>query len=485
MLAEAVGSLHLDPRAIHPMRRIRSLLSPLHPRRVWNKLVHVAHRLGYFRLRLWIIAWDPRRLLATWRFFVGLRRTMAQRRREERLTVAVDISAFWQPLTGIGWYLYRLLESVAHRDDVRLRLYGLTVVDKEGLPPPVIEIPSGPALEVVTYRVPENLSIVHYYLADRLRGILDRLVAADGNAVLFAPNYFLPPWFDRAEGKLVATVHDLGLLKVPETMHEHTRQQLTEHLERTLGQTTHVLTDTETVRQELLATGLVRPEQVHAVHLGPGSVAKVDRPRRPDGCPEDYVLHVGTVEPRKNLPTLFAAWRRWHRGGEAIPALVLCGGFGWKTESLQDEIEAGQRQGWLYHLGYLDDAEVAGLYEGALWVAMPSLYEGFGLPLVEAMAVGTPLLCSDIPVLREVAAEAALYAPPLAVEAWVEQSKRLYGDPQLRTRLGRSAEERFRHFDWRRTAHETVAVWHAAATGTKTTGFHQPSRDEETVTKKL
>lgn len=446
-----------------PRRRLRSLLAPAHPRRLWAKLRHLAHRWGYFRLRLWLIAWQPRRLLATWRFARGLQRTLATRRRESRLTVAVDISALYQPLTGIGWYLYRLLESVAERDDVRLRLYGLSLFDKEGLPEPVIELPRGPALEWVRYEVPQDLSIVHYYLSDRLRSRQDRFIAADGNDVLFAPNYYLPPWFDRAGGELVATVHDLGLLRVPETMHDHTRQQLTEHLEATLRRTSRVLTDTETVRQELLETGMATAAQVHAVHLGPGSVARATEPRRPEGCPAEFVLAVGTLEPRKNLKTLFAAWRGWRQGGGSPPPLVLCGGMGWKAEELQGELEAGRSEGWLYHLGYLDDAEVAGLYAAARWVAMPSLYEGFGLPLVEAMTFGAPLLCSDIPVLREVAAEAAIYAPPLDVEAWIHQSRRLADDEALRRSLGRRARQRQRHFDWRRTAQETVAVWRAAA----------------------
>lgn len=445
------------------IRRLRSLLAPLHPRRLWSKLRHVAHRLGYFRLRLWLIAFQPRRLIATWRYARQLQRTMAQRRQETRLTVAVDVSALWQPLTGIGWYLYRLLESVAQRDDVRLRLYGLSLFDKEGLPDPVIELPQGPALEWVRYRVPEDLSVVHYYLSDRLRAQQDRFIAGDGNDVLFAPNYFLPPWFDRAQGHLVVTVHDLGLLRVPDTLHDHTRQQLAQHLEQTLRRTRRVLTDSETVRQELIETGMATEETVHAVHLGPGSVAKVETPRRPAGCPDEFVLAVGTLEPRKNLSTLFAAWRGWRQAGGAPPPLVLCGGLGWKSEGLQAELEAGRAEGWLHHLGYLDDAEVAGLYEAARWVAMPSLYEGFGLPLVEAMSFGAPLLCSDIPVLREVAAEAAIYALPLDVEAWIRQSRRLAEDDALRLDLGQRARRRGTEFDWQRTAQETVAVWRAAA----------------------
>lgn len=441
----------------------RRLLRAAHPRKLWHRCVHLAHRLGYYRLRLWILGLDPRRIIATWRYFVGLRALQRRRRGESRLTVAVDVSPLWEPLTGIGWYLYRLLEQLAPRDDVLLRLYGPDVVDKGDVRPPTIALPEGPAIERVVYRVPENLSFVHYWLADRLRDRLDRLIAADGNRVLFAPNYFLPPWFERCAGALVATLHDLSVLKVPETMRESTRQNLSAQLERTARRASWVLTDSETVRGELIESGLVNAARVRAIHLGPGSVARTEPTPLPEPPGRPYLLHVGTLEPRKNLPVLLAAWRRLLDRGVEVPLLVLCGGYGWKSDALRRAVDAAQDEGWLRHYGYLADGEVAALYRGAEWVVMPSLYEGFGLPLVEAMSLGVPLLCSDIPVLREVAGEAALYAPPGDPEAWADQVERSGREPSLREELVRRGAERAGAFSWRATAGATLEVWRGAA----------------------
>ena len=458
-------------------RRCRRLLAPFHPRRMRDRLMRVAVRLGYNYVRLWVLALSPRRIVATVRWFRWLRATQRRRRAEPRLTVAVDVSAFWEPLTGVGWYLYRLLEHLADRDDVRLRLYGPGFVDKRDVPPPVVELPAGKAIEVVRYLVPENLSLVHYYLADKLRRVQDRLIAADGNRVLFAPNYFLPPWFGRCRGVLVATVHDLSFRKVPATLRDSTRRDLEAHLEDTLARAARILTDSETVREELLESGLIEGTRVHAVVLGPGSAAGAPGESPPGeslaDLPPRYALHVGTLEPRKSLPTLLAAWRLLRdvapearpAGNVAPPPLVLCGGLGWKSDELEREIEAACSEGWLIHYGYLPDPQVAALYRGALLVAMPSIYEGFGLPAVEAMTAGAPLVLSDIPVLREVAGDAAIYAPPEQPEAWAEALARVIDDAPLRAELIRRGRERVRRFDWQVTADETVAVWKEAVAG--------------------
>ena len=447
-------------------RFARALARPVHPNRLRYYVLHGADRLGIrpaFR-RLGMGALHPRRVAFTWRWARGLAAARRRRRRERRLTVAVDVTAFWEPLTGIGWYLYRLLEHLAERDDVRLRLYGPHLVDTPDVPPPAVTLPRGPAIEEVTYRLPAELSLDRAWTAAWLRRRDARLIAADRNEVLFAPNYFLPRWFDRCRGRLVATVHDLSFRRVPWTMRESTREDLARHLERTMARAARVLTDSETVLAELLDSGLADPARAHAVHLGPGPVtAAHDAAPLPAATPERYVLHVGTLEPRKNLPTLLAAWRLLRGRGATPPPLVFCGRFGWKTEELQREMEAASAEGWLRHFGYLADGQVAALYRHALAVALPSIYEGFGLPAVEAMYAGAPLVMSDIPVLREVGGDAAIYVPAQDPAAWADAMERVLGDAALRRDHVERGHARCRDFDWNRTAEGTVAVWKAAA----------------------
>jgi glycosyltransferase involved in cell wall biosynthesis len=409
---------------------------------------------------------SPRRLLRT---FVWLRETAAEirrRRAEPRLTVAVDVNSFYEPLTGVGWYLQRLLVHLAGRDDLRLRLYGQSLVEGDpGAPEPVVEMPEmprGPAIERVIYDAPDGLVIPPWRARQVLRRLAPLLLAADGNGVLFAPNYLFPPLFRFARGARIAMIHDLAVRKLPWAVRPDAAAALREQLERTLLEADRLLTPSEAVRRELIETG-VSPRRVRAIHHGTGLMSEMATGAPPAGTPSRYALHVGTVEPRKNISALLAAWRLLRARRLDPPPLVLCGGFGWESQALRREIAEAAREGWVLHLGYVGAPELAALYRGAEMVLLPSFYEGFGLPAVEALQAGAPLVASDLPVLREVAGEAALYAPPDRPDLWADRIAALLADGGLREALREKGFARAALFDWRRTAEETARVFREIA----------------------
>lgn len=404
-------------------------------------------------------------------------RTMAacrRRRRDPRPSVAVDVSPFWEPLTGIGWYLYRVLEELADRPDLVLRLYGPDLIQVRGTPEPVVAAPAGRALERVVHRLPAHRGAGLGRLVERSARLLGPpLLAADGNDVLFAPNYFPHRRFEAAAAwgaPLVATVHDLGYRKIPWAIRPETLDELGRHLDFVWSRAALVLTDAESVRREILEARLAGPDRVRAIHLAPahGGLEEGDGGPLPAGVPEGAGLFVGTVEPRKNLETLLAAWRRLRerpgRPGGA-PPLVVCGRIGWAGRALLRELERARREGWLLHLDYVADRELAALYRSARVVVLPSWYEGFGLPALEACAAGAPVVASDLPVLREVLGDAALFAPPDRLDRWVAALGRILDDGSLREELARRGRERAGRFDWGRTARATadalleVAEW--------------------------
>jgi O-antigen biosynthesis alpha-1,3-rhamnosyltransferase len=126
-------------------------------------------------------------------------------------------------------------------------------------------------------------------------------------------------------------------------------------------------------------------------------------------------------------------------------------------------VDAAAGEGWLHALGYVDDAPLLALYRGARFLVFPSLYEGFGLPLLEAMAVGCPVVCSDLPVFREVAGAAAEYAPLEDAAGWIAALRRIEDQPERRAELRRLGLARAAAFDWERSARATLDVWRAAA----------------------
>lgn len=135
---------------------------------------------------------------------------------------------------------------------------------------------------------------------------------------------------------------------------------------------------------------------------------------------------------------------------------MVCGRVGWVDDETRQALRRARDEGWLVHFDYAEDAGLAALYRGALAVALPSWYEGFGLPALEACAAGAPVVASDLPVLREIAGDAALYAPPGDPAAWAAAIERVTADPELARRLAERGRARAAAFDWRRTADETA-----------------------------
>ena len=379
--------------------------------------------------------------------------------------MAVDGNALWEPLTGIGWYVFKLLEHWARRDDLAVRLYGATLFDAPGAPQPSVTIPQGPGVEWVRYPLPDDLVLAPPTLARLARWVTPLLVAADRNRVLFAPNYFLPRAFVLARAPLVATVHDLSVRRVPWSMREETRQNLAERLDHVLYEARRVLTDSAAVGRELVALAATDPAKVRVVPLGPGQAWRGEGAGAtpPAGTPPRYGLFVGTLEPRKNLLGLLAAWRRLRATLPDPPPLVLVGGFGWRSETYRHQVEAAEREGWLLRFGYVSHGELLALYRGAAVVVLPSFYEGFGLPALEAMGTGTPLVLSDIPVLREVGGDAALYAPPQRPDLLADQLATVLTDRALAAELVARGRRQAAGFTWELAARRTAAVLAEAA----------------------
>lgn len=286
------------------------------------------------------------------------------------------------------------------------------------------------------------------------------------NSLVHGPNYFLPDF----AGQGVITVHDLSVFRYPETHPADRVRAFERSFMDSLSRALHVITDTETVRGELIETFGIRPESVTSVPLAADARY---RPAEPDVLlpaiaqwdlrSGHYGLCVSTLEPRKKIAELMAAWRRLPRAIRDSYPLVLAGGAGWRNEELRVAVEQGVNEGWLKHLGFVDEALLPSLYAGAALFIYPSIYEGFGLPPLEAMASGTPVMVANRSCLPEVCGNAARYIDPDDGDGFLAGIIESLTDREWREQAAQRGLARAAQFRWDRCIDGTVDVYRAAA----------------------
>jgi glycosyltransferase involved in cell wall biosynthesis len=272
--------------------------------------------------------------------------------------------------------------------------------------------------------------------------------------LLHSPTRFILPTDVRP---LVATVHDVAPLADPPFKPQY-RDATLRAIQYIRAHRVRLLTVSEFTRRELRTRAGLDVTDVAVVHSGVSEVF-LAAPKADDARGDPYLLYVGGAGPNKNLDRLLAAVRRLR---ESAPVdLVMAGDRTWDHEELRGAL--GDRPpSWLRLTGYVTDAELADLYRNAAACVCPSLHEGFGLPVLEAMACGTPLACSRIPVLEEVAGDAAAYFDPRSVEDMAAVVSALLRDRRAGSERAARGRARARTFTWARTARQTIDVYRRA-----------------------
>jgi glycosyltransferase involved in cell wall biosynthesis len=301
--------------------------------------------------------------------------------------------------------------------------------------------------------------------AQLLRTRLDRWLGDCD--VYHATDHLLPPLAVPS----VFTVHDLAFLVEPRTHLPTNRLYLAAMMPRYVRAATAVIADSEATRRDLLRYYRLPPERVRVVHLGvepqfrplDAAAARAQVMQR-HGLVAPYVLFVGTLEPRKNVRALLAAFAclvqaRSDANGSSPLQLVIAGAPGWWYDDLFRWVRARGLDSLVHFLGRVADADLPALYSACAAFAYPSLYEGFGLPPLEALACGAPVVCSDRSSLPEVVGDAALQVDPTRPAALAAALRRVLDDESLRQSLRARGLARAAGFTWERTAAGTLAVY--------------------------
>jgi len=379
-----------------------------------------------------------------------------------KVILSIDPVRF--PLTGIGRYTYELakqLPDIAHVEELKF----LSGTRFSELPEPdQAQATSGVADNTLRQLILKNsltrelYSVLSPLLKKRaLRGYTDY--------VFHGPNFYLPPF----EGPSVCTFHDLSVFTWAHCHPPERIRYMTKEIAKTLKRADMLITDTETTRQEVAAYFAWPLDKIRAVHLAcsddfrPRSIEALNPVLIKHGLSyQGYSLYVGTIEPRKNLDVLLDAYKQLPMAIRQQWPLILTGYQGWRNAQLHARIETAMTEGWARYLGFVEADELPLLYAGARVFVFPSLYEGFGLPILEAMASGIPVVCSNASTLPEVAGDAAGMCDPHDVDALTDLMNNALQDDTWRNQAIAKGLKQAEKFSWQRCAKETVAVYKEA-----------------------
>ncbi|MDR0375330.1 MAG: glycosyltransferase family 4 protein [Treponema sp.] len=277
-------------------------------------------------------------------------------------------------------------------------------------------------------------------------------------------NYYVPPF---VPGKKILVVHDLVFRDLSETVNIKTKYALKMFFKKSLKYADVIITVSDFTKERLFHYyPFVKNKQVYAVHSGvdaekfyskDNSSEEKTRVKNKYKISGEYFIYLGTLEPRKNLPNLIKAYSNFISKAVNAPKLVMAGGKGWLYDEIFTAVKGLRLENNIIFTGYVDENDVAPLIKGAVAFCFVALYEGFGLPVLEAMACGTAVITSNVSSLPEVAGDAALLVDPLNVDDIANGLAKLYYDSEYREKFIAKGYERVKLFSWENTAEKFVS----------------------------
>ena len=366
--------------------------------------------------------------------------------------IAIDYTAAYEQGGGIGRYVRELTAALAQYDqasDYRLFVSG---VNTTSLPP----APGANFAWKPTSITPRALARLWH----RARLPLPVELFTGRVDLFHATDFALPPCLPRT--RTLLTVHDLSFVRLPAAADPGLRRYLDRVVPRSVARADHVLADSGATKDDLIDCYATPEDKISVLYCG---VDAHFAPVRDENVLDsynlrgvDYLLSVGTLQPRKNYSRVIKALAILRDRG-LDRHYAIAGGKGWMEAEITDAIAQSDMRERVHLLGFVADSHLPALYSGSRALINVSLYEGFGLPLLEAMACGAPVITSDRSSLPEVAGDAALQVDPLDIEAIARAIERLERDNALRADLVRRGRERVKQFTWRGTAEQLKAIY--------------------------
>jgi len=369
------------------------------------------------------------------------------------MKIRIEVSSLATPsISGVGHYVKRITEALDAHKGTRIHAAYFNFLGRQVTPRLNIKEPldQNKLIPLRVYAKLQSYGISFPF--DIFKSPVDLTIF---------PNFATWPTI---RSRLRATaVHDLTYLYYPELMEDKNLAHLRRVVPRSIKKADFIITVSEAVRSELIKEFSLDPARCIATPVPPEDIfykKNNNDVHTKYGIPtKKYIYFIGTLEPRKNVSTLVGAYQQLPQMIKDEYSLVLAGGKGWKGQKSQAAIDRAQAAGDnVIHIGYIDQIDSPALFQKASLFVMPSLYEGFGMPVLEAMASQTPVIASDIPSLREAGGEAALYASPAEPTDFSSKIERVLTSPQLVIALNKQAKNQLRKFSWEHNANKIIML---------------------------
>ena len=367
------------------------------------------------------------------------------------MKVALELQPCCGNRSGIGTYTYELARRVHNQKDVEFsgnlfnfleRNDNTQVLEQLGIP-----IHTCRAFPYGVYRRIWNVLPLSY----------QQLFPQPVDLTVFF-NFIVPP---RVQGNVMTTVYDMTYARFPETMDRKNLKRFEQGFSYSVQRSDHILTISEFSKREIVELLHVPEERISVVHCAPHfsdslesfqTVSETYRLRKP------YLLYVGTIEPRKNLTRLIQAYQMLKQEKQIPHQLVLAGGKGWANEEIIRAAAPLQESGDLVMTGFISEAEKNALYANADAFVFPSLYEGFGIPPLEAMNLNCPVICSNAASLPEVVGDAARLVDPMSAEDLADGIWQVLSDRKYAADLIQRGKQQIQKFSWDQSAQKFMDV---------------------------
>jgi len=307
---------------------------------------------------------------------------------------------------------------------------------------------------------------------------LPRRAKSEGVALIHQP-CFSPPFF--FAGPVVVTIHDIISILFPENIPFASRMFYSKWMPFSYRKAAQIITISQSTRKDITRVLKIPEEKITVIELAVDERFKeaprkseVERVARKYGLKKDYILHLGTLEPRKNLGFLIDVFFSLIKNKNCAETnLVVTGKKGWYYEGLFEKVKDLGLEKRVIFTGYVEDCDKPALYKGAKVFAFPSLYEGFGLPPLEAMASGIPVISSDTSSMPEVVDEAGILLSPEDKASWVKSLLRVFSEDALIRRMQEQSKKQADKFSWQTTAQKTIEVYRKALRGGSETNSNE------------